>query len=321
MTVPNRAGSAPAYRYGFQGQEKDDEIKGEGNSLNYTFRMHDPRVGRFFAIDPLSSSFPWNSPYAFSENRVIDGIDLEGREFSSKITVDKNSVFHIHNTLKIQILTDGKLIADANKYQYADAMANQYKETFTQFDKDNNTNYTAELIYEFVNDDTQKNGFLVKFESAECNGTEIVNPIGKGNGGIVKFIGNTQNNTIALLFGGEYESGGLFTLEIKDVQNLFTKEVGHVFGLLHAHDVYTKGSKYLVNGVADDIQFRDWNKTLPKNNILYHNLENNVGPFSIENSQLKGGTDLIQKQQKDPKNATGDDNIHYTDFDYFRFEK
>ncbi len=32
---------------GFQGQEKDDEIKGEGNSLNYTYRMHDPRLGGF----------------------------------------------------------------------------------------------------------------------------------------------------------------------------------------------------------------------------------------------------------------------------------
>ncbi|MGV7108097.1 papain fold toxin domain-containing protein, partial [Flavobacterium sp. U410] len=61
-------------------QEKDDEIKGEGNSLNYTFRMHDPRVGRFFAVDPLQKAFPWNSPYAFSENRVIDMIELEGGE-------------------------------------------------------------------------------------------------------------------------------------------------------------------------------------------------------------------------------------------------
>jgi RHS repeat-associated protein len=78
--VPNRHGSTADYRYGFQGQEKDDEIKGEGNSLNYTFRMHDPRVGRFFARDPLSSKFPWNSPYAFSENRVIDGFELEGLE-------------------------------------------------------------------------------------------------------------------------------------------------------------------------------------------------------------------------------------------------
>ena len=43
--------------------------------------MHDPRVGRFFAIDPLFSSFPWNSPYAFSENRVIDRVELEGLEF------------------------------------------------------------------------------------------------------------------------------------------------------------------------------------------------------------------------------------------------
>ncbi|WP_235819434.1 SH3 domain-containing protein [Flavobacterium oreochromis] len=48
--------------------------------MNYTFRMHDPRVGRFFARDPLSFNFPWNSPYAFSENRVMDGRELEGSE-------------------------------------------------------------------------------------------------------------------------------------------------------------------------------------------------------------------------------------------------
>ncbi|MCH4828263.1 RHS repeat-associated core domain-containing protein [Flavobacterium columnare] len=78
--IPNRHGSSAAYRYGFQGQEKDDELKGEGNSLNYTFRMHDPRVGRFFAVDPKEDEYPWNSPYAFSENRVIDAIELEGAE-------------------------------------------------------------------------------------------------------------------------------------------------------------------------------------------------------------------------------------------------
>lgn len=68
------------YRYGFQGQETDDEIKGGGNSVNYKYRMHDPRVGRFFAVDPLASEYPWNSPYAFSENRLIDAIELEGLE-------------------------------------------------------------------------------------------------------------------------------------------------------------------------------------------------------------------------------------------------
>jgi RHS repeat-associated protein len=80
MLVPNRHGSTPAYRYGFQGQEKDDEIKGEGNSLNYTFRMHDPRVGRFFTPDPLFRQYPHYTPYSFSGNKVMAFIELEGLE-------------------------------------------------------------------------------------------------------------------------------------------------------------------------------------------------------------------------------------------------
>lgn len=66
------------YRYGFQAQEKDDEIKGSGNSLNYKYRMHDPRIGRFFAIDPMYREYPFYSPYAFCGNRVIDCFEMEG---------------------------------------------------------------------------------------------------------------------------------------------------------------------------------------------------------------------------------------------------
>jgi hypothetical protein len=67
----------------------DDELKGEGNAVNYRFRMHDPRLGRFFSIDPLAAKYPYNSTYAFSENRVIDGVELEGLEY--KATKDKES--------------------------------------------------------------------------------------------------------------------------------------------------------------------------------------------------------------------------------------
>jgi RHS repeat-associated protein len=81
MEMMGRGYEGTRYRYGFQGQEKDDEIKGNGNSVNYKYRMHDPRIGRFFAVDPLAAKYPYNSTYAFSENRVIDGIELEGLEF------------------------------------------------------------------------------------------------------------------------------------------------------------------------------------------------------------------------------------------------
>jgi hypothetical protein len=66
--------------------EKDDEVKGEGNSVNYEYRMHDTRLGRFFAVDPISHEFPWNSPYAFSENRLLDAVELEGLEAKIIIT-------------------------------------------------------------------------------------------------------------------------------------------------------------------------------------------------------------------------------------------
>lgn len=71
-----------AYRFGFQGQEKDDEMHGAtGTSYAFEFRMHDARVGRFLSLDPLATKYPHNSPYAFSENRVVDGRDLEGAEY------------------------------------------------------------------------------------------------------------------------------------------------------------------------------------------------------------------------------------------------
>jgi RHS repeat-associated protein len=80
MLVPNRHESSNSYRYGFQGQEKDDEVKGEGNSINYKYRMHDPRVGRFFSVDPLTAEYPHYTPYSFSGNKVIAYRELEGLE-------------------------------------------------------------------------------------------------------------------------------------------------------------------------------------------------------------------------------------------------
>ena len=68
------------YRFGFNGKENDNEIKGIGNQQDYGFRIYDPMLGRFLSVDPLLKDFPWNSCYAFAENDVIRSIDLEGLE-------------------------------------------------------------------------------------------------------------------------------------------------------------------------------------------------------------------------------------------------
>jgi RHS repeat-associated protein len=87
MLVPNRHKSADDYRYGFNGKEMDDELKGgKGNHYDYGFRIYDPRIGRFFSIDPLTSNYAFLTPYQFASNRPIDGIDIDGKEYGATTT-------------------------------------------------------------------------------------------------------------------------------------------------------------------------------------------------------------------------------------------
>jgi hypothetical protein len=42
--------------------------------------MEDPRLGRFFSVDPLFRDFPNNGNYNFCENKVMSNIEFEGKE-------------------------------------------------------------------------------------------------------------------------------------------------------------------------------------------------------------------------------------------------
>ena len=62
----------------FQGQEINKELG--LNWISFKYRNYDPAIGRFFNVDPLAQEYAYQSPYNFSENRVIDGVELEGAE-------------------------------------------------------------------------------------------------------------------------------------------------------------------------------------------------------------------------------------------------
>ncbi len=68
------------YRYGYNGKENDNEVKGESNQQDYGFRVYDPRVGRFLSVDPLTQGYPFYSPYQFAGNKPIRSLDLDGAE-------------------------------------------------------------------------------------------------------------------------------------------------------------------------------------------------------------------------------------------------
>ena len=108
--LPGRSGSSSDYRYGFQGQEGDDEINGEGNSYAFEYRIHDPRIGRFLSIDPLAAKYPHNSPYAFSENIVIHCFELEGLERyyspEGKYLGQKNPELETEDANEIRVISE-----------------------------------------------------------------------------------------------------------------------------------------------------------------------------------------------------------------------
>ena len=70
------------YRYGFNGKENDNEVKGEGNEQDYGMRIYDPRLGRFLSVDPLYQKYAMLTSYQFASDRPIDGIDLDGKEWT-----------------------------------------------------------------------------------------------------------------------------------------------------------------------------------------------------------------------------------------------
>lgn len=70
-----------AYHFAFNGKYHDDNIYGKDNSYDYGKRFYDPRLGRFFSMDPIFKEYPELSTYQFGSNSPISGIDIEGSEY------------------------------------------------------------------------------------------------------------------------------------------------------------------------------------------------------------------------------------------------
>jgi RHS repeat-associated protein len=78
MLQPGRKWNAGSYRYGFNGKENDNEVKGEGNQIAFEARVYDPRIGRFLSTDPMEQKYPAQSSYVFAHDNPIALIDYLG---------------------------------------------------------------------------------------------------------------------------------------------------------------------------------------------------------------------------------------------------
>lgn len=107
------------YTYGYNGMERDDDLKLQGNSYTTPFRMNDPRLaGRWWSTDPITK--PWESPYAGYGNNPVSFIDPMGLEQTQAPTQDNNNTQVDQNGYDITI-TGYVTIWDKIKWALEDA--------------------------------------------------------------------------------------------------------------------------------------------------------------------------------------------------------
>jgi RHS repeat-associated protein len=230
------------YKYKFQGQERQNELGLNWDSFKW--RNYDYAIGRFMNIDPLAEDYQYNSPYAFAENRVIDGRELEGLEWTSSTSSDGKTVTLNYN-VKVINNTSGNL-TNEQVSKLATERATALSCNFGGVDSDGRTvNVTvsqsnnATITWEY---NTALHGDIVKWP----NGTseeDKENTLAWAKG-ITGEINNTQSNTTQVNVGTpeifKYDSNGQVIFDDTNSRanssNAGIHEDGHVGGLRHEDD-------------------------------------------------------------------------------------
>ncbi|MCX6272345.1 MAG: hypothetical protein NTU44_14255, partial [Bacteroidetes bacterium] len=128
MLMPGRSYSSDKYRFGFNGKENDNEVKGTGNSQDYGMRIYDPRIIRFNSVDPLTKKFPFYSPYHFAGNSFISAVDLDGKE--PNWVVNQNGYLTAPVIAIIYVTTDVPINGLINTNITRNASSNNVAETW-----------------------------------------------------------------------------------------------------------------------------------------------------------------------------------------------
>jgi RHS repeat-associated protein len=101
MTQPGRKFSLGGYRYGFNGKENDNEVKGEGNQQDYGMRIYDPRLGKFLSVDPITKNYPDLTPFQFASNTPLWAVDMDGLEGLISTGIGTGHIVSSNNARKI----------------------------------------------------------------------------------------------------------------------------------------------------------------------------------------------------------------------------
>jgi RHS repeat-associated protein len=181
-TICNTGGDR--YRFGFNGMEKDNEMKGVGNSLDFGARMYDSRLGRWLSMDPLTVRYPHVSPYAFVGNSPISLVDPDGKKWVNYY--DKMVALQTAALLFVGPKLRKKILEDLRTYTMYQEIVNDIIQEMKFYDGQL-YNYIADLkiTYDLINCVYEDVVVVVRYNPQETSQTET--PGEKGDCGQTRF--------------------------------------------------------------------------------------------------------------------------------------
>ncbi|WP_163409893.1 DUF6443 domain-containing protein [Flavobacterium ajazii] len=214
----------PALKYKYQGQERQDELGLNWDSFKW--RNYDYAIGRFMCIDPLAEQYAYNSPYAFQENKLGLGRELEGLELYSERSQDGKS---ITLTYTVNIVNNTNNATSAQVSQMVSERMCSTENSFSGQTKNGET-VTAKVVYDPKATITWEYNDAITVENGQAG-----EPGGKG---YTSANGNTQVNKTQVNVPNNVEFDKNGNSIISDKSNpTATKtgshEDGHVGGLKH----------------------------------------------------------------------------------------
>jgi RHS repeat-associated protein len=263
MQMPGRSfSSGSKYRYGFNGQEKDNST-GEGN-LDFGARIYDSRLGRWLSVDSKTSKYPMLSPYTNSANNPIVNKDLDGRDYILSIFIDSKGQGQIQIIYNTSTTIDNKnTVDDAMKLWHnlngseikindipfkvnfitTVAIGNTFDEAKKRTNEESMNFYSGNINPangEVVAERTMKAVFTVTdnyinraspaYRQAEttANGSMIYSKV-------VKIVPDLSSLTAQDLttFASFISSNNSVVYDIGKAPSVIAHEIGHTFGLSH----------------------------------------------------------------------------------------
>jgi RHS repeat-associated protein len=109
------------YRYGFQNQEKFDDVSGSGFNVDFGERIYNPKIGSFNKIDALNHKYASLSPYSFVSNNPVSHVEIIGDSVlfyshSGKYLGYSNDNLRYQNKNLVVIINDNDVENFKNQY-------------------------------------------------------------------------------------------------------------------------------------------------------------------------------------------------------------